>query len=77
MTFDATQAKSIFTSKTFWGSLLGLVAILFPHAFAHLLTAANISDPSLLSDKIVGGIGGALAIYGRWTATQPVTLTGK
>jgi len=28
-------------------------------------------------DKIMGGIGGALAIYGRLVASQPATLTGK
>jgi hypothetical protein len=76
MAFGITQAKSIFTSKTFWGSVIGLVSVLFPTFFQHLAAAFGISDPSLIASKIVGGIGALLAIYGRFAAVQPVTLTG-
>jgi hypothetical protein len=73
MAFDSNEAKSIFTSKTFWGSVIALVALVFPMAFAKL----GFTDQGALADKIVGGMGTLLAIYGRLAATQPATLTGK
>jgi hypothetical protein len=72
MAFDPTQAKSILQSKTFWGALIALVAVLFPGTFAKI----GIPQADLV-DKVVGGIGAVLAIYGRFSATQMVTLTGK
>jgi hypothetical protein len=75
--FDIASAKSIFQSKTFYGAILALTAVLFPTLYAHILTAVGISDPTLIASKIVGGIGGVLAIYGRFVATQTVTLLGS
>ena len=75
MAFDSTQVKSIFSSKTFYGAVIALLSVLFPHVYANLgITDAN---AAALVDKIVGGFGGILAIYGRFSATQSVSLTGK
>ncbi len=69
------DTKSILSSKTFWGSIIALVAVMFPHIYTNLgLTDANSVG---VVDKIVGGLGGALAFYGRFAATTAVTLTGK
>lgn len=76
MPFGVTQAKSIFTSKTFWGALFALTSVLFPHTYEHLMAAIGINDPALISGKIVGFFAVMFAIYGRLAATQPVTLTG-
>jgi hypothetical protein len=76
MSFGITQAKSIFSSKVFWGSIISLVSVISPSFYQHVLSLIGVSDPNVLAAKIVGGIGVALAIYGRFAATQPVTLTG-
>jgi hypothetical protein len=76
-TYDINSAKSIFESKTFYGAILALTAVLFPTLYAHILTSVGIMDPNLIAAKIVGGIGGVLAIYGRFVATQAVTLMGS
>jgi hypothetical protein len=76
MAFNITQAKSILSSKTFYGSLLGLTSVLFPSFYAHLMAAIGISDPTAVATKIVGAVGAAFAIYGRFAAVQHVTLTG-
>lgn len=67
--------KSILMSKTFWGAVLALIAVLFPDIWMSLGISEN---GSMLADKIVGGLGGALAIYGRLVATHAVSiLPGK
>lgn len=76
MAFGIAQSKSILTSKTFYGSLIGLVSVLFPHFFTRLTAAIGINDPNQIAVQIVGFAGAAFAIYGRFAATQPVTLTG-
>jgi hypothetical protein len=76
MGFGITESKSILMSKTFWGSIIGLTSALFPTFYQHIVGAVGISDQSLMTSKIVGAIGAALAIYGRFAATQPMTLTG-
>lgn len=70
------SVKSIFSSKTFYGAVVALVAIVFPGFYSHALTAIGISDPGVIVDKIFGAVGAALAIYGRFTATAVTTLTG-
>lgn len=71
------STKSIFLSKTFWGSLLALIASIDPSLYTKILGWIGISDPTLLAAKIIGLFGAAFAIYGRVVATQSVTLTGK
>lgn len=70
------EAKSIFTSKTFYGGVLSLTSVLFPHFYQHALAAIGVNDPDAISTYVVGLIGGALAIYGRFVAVQPVSLFG-
>jgi hypothetical protein len=65
------NTKSILQSKTFWGAAVSLFAVLCPGVFMKLGIDAN-----GLTDKIVGAIGGGLAIYGRLAATQVVTVLG-
>lgn len=76
MAFGIAESKSILTSKTFYGALLGLTSVLFPSFYLHLMTAIGINDPSQIADKIIAVIGALLTIYGRFAANQPVTLTG-
>lgn len=71
------STKSILLSKTFWGSLLALIASVDPSLYVKILGWIGVSDPTLLSAKIIGLVGAAFAIYGRMAATQQVTLTGK
>lgn len=66
-------SKNILMSKTFWGAALALVAVLFPGVFVTL----GLGDSAMLADKIVGGLGAVLAIYGRFAATSTVSILGK
>jgi hypothetical protein len=77
MAFESGQVKSILASKTFWGALISMIAILFPHMFGTLLYSMNISDADLLVDKIVGAFGTGFAIYGRLAARKIATITGN
>ena len=74
MSFDAGNAKSIFSSTTFWGSVVSLVSMLAPHVYANIVGSAT---QTTVVATIVGVIGFLITVYGRFTATQPVTLTGK
>lgn len=65
-------SKNIFLSKTFWGAIITLVALLFPDLF----TLLGLGDSSMLADKIVGLIGGGLTIYGRFVATHAINVLG-
>jgi hypothetical protein len=76
MAFGITDSKSILTSKTFYGALLSLSSVLFPSFYLHLMTAIGINDPAQIADKLVAVVGALYTIYGRFAATQPVTLTG-
>jgi hypothetical protein len=67
-------AKSIFASTTFWGSIVALVAQLAPHIFTNL---AGTASQATVVTTVVGVIGFAVTVYGRFTATQPVTVTGS
>ena len=73
MAFNVTQAKSIFSSTTFWGSVVSLIAILAPHIYANI--AGSASQTTVVS-TIVAIIGFGVTVYGRFTAKQVVTLTG-
>jgi len=75
MTFNNTAVKSIFSSVTFWGSILTAFGIAAPSVAAKLgITSAN---SATIAQWIVGAAGTVVTIYGRFTATQAVSLTGK
>jgi energy-converting hydrogenase Eha subunit C len=74
MAFDSGNVKSIFSSTTFWGSIVSLVAMLAPHIYANI--AGSASQTAVVS-TIVAVVGFVVTVYGRFTATQKVTLTGK
>jgi hypothetical protein len=75
MPFNTTQAKSIFASVTFWGSVLTALAIAFPATSAKFgLTSSNTAADA---QWIVGAIGTVVTIYGRLRASQPATITGS
>ena len=65
--------KAIWKSKTFWGAVTALLAVIFPDAWASVGVG---DDYSMLAGQIQGFIGGALAIYGRYAAGG-VSITGK
>lgn len=73
MSFDVNKAKSIFASTTFWGSAVALVAAMAPHVYSNF---AGSADQTQVVSGIVSFIGFCLAVYGRFTAKQVVTLTG-
>lgn len=60
--------KSIFASKTFWGAAIALLAT--------GLQLGGVTDVSGYANEVVTLLGCVLAIYGRLTATQTVSLTG-
>jgi hypothetical protein len=71
--------KSIFTSVTFWGTVLAAFSALFPTIYAKL----GITDPTAVASQIVAaashiisGISYIIILYGRFRATKLVTLTG-
>jgi hypothetical protein len=71
--FNIVQAKSIFSSTTFWGSIVSLIAMVAPHLYSNI--AGSASQTTVVS-TIVGIIGFIITVYGRFTAKQVVTLTG-
>jgi hypothetical protein len=60
--------KSIFSSKTFWGALLSLLAMFIPKLQGIQLDS--------IWPYVTAGIGFILTIVGRLTAKKQVTLTG-
>lgn len=75
MAFDTTNVKSIFQSVTFWGSAITAFAIALPSVAAKLgITTAN---TAAIAQWIIGAAGTVIAIYGRFSAKQSVSLTGK
>lgn len=72
--FNLSQAKSIFQSTTFWGSIVALFAQLAPHVFTNLFGSASQTQ---VVAGILSVIGFGVTVYGRFTAKQVVTLTGK
>ena len=67
------ETKSLFTSKTFWGAVITALSGAFPH-FSSLL---GITDVNSVANNIVTGIGFLFTVYGRISATAPVTITGN
>jgi hypothetical protein len=64
--------KSIFATKTFWGSVISLVAMFLPHAFSALGITQDVA-----AQYLVGAVGFGLTVYGRFKASQQVSVTGK
>lgn len=64
---EAQSPKSILESKTFWGLVIGLGV---PIAAKHGI----VLDPTGLATDVSTIVGGALAIYGRITASKGVKL---
>lgn len=74
---EADNAKSILTSKTFWGAAVMLAATYAPILFTHLGFSADASTQSMAVDKILSAVGFAITVYGRWVANKPVSLMGN
>lgn len=68
--------KSILQSTSFWGNVVSLVAMFEPKLFALFGWTADASGQLSAVNFIVAAIGQAVSIYGRFTATKMVTLTG-
>lgn len=66
-------AKSIFTSITFWATVLTAFSTFFPTVYGKL----GITDQTAAVSHIVNAIGYCLIVYGRFRATKAVTLFGK
>jgi NO-binding membrane sensor protein with MHYT domain len=74
MAFSTGFSKSIFSSVTFWGSVLAAVAAAFPALSAQFgLTTAN---TAVDAQYITAAVAFVVTVYGRFTAKQVVTLTG-
>lgn len=64
------DSKSIFTSVTFWGVVLSIVAPL-AGKYGFQFDAAGISG---LANDLAGGAGALIAIYGRMRAAAPAHI---
>ena len=74
MTFNTGFSKSIFKSTTFWSAAIGALTMLFPTLAAKFgITTDSVAN---IAQHIVLGLSTIGVIYGRFTATQTVTLTG-
>lgn len=72
---DQTPPKSALRSKTIWG----VIVMILPPVLGLLgfeITVADAEGAATAIDGIVSGIGAILAIWGRISASRPVTLTG-
>lgn len=67
------QSKSIFASKTFWGVVISLVAMVFSH-FGYTIVPADQLELAQDLAALVATGGSGLAIYGRAVASKPVTI---
>jgi hypothetical protein len=74
MPYTTVQAKSIFMSTTFYGSILALISAIDPALYAKLLSSLGVTDPSLITAKIITVVAFIITVYGRWTTVQPVAL---
>lgn len=64
------DSKSIFTSKVFWGTVISAIAMAVPK----LGITSGSPQIDQYSQDAVELVGAAIAIYGRFKATQPVHL---
>lgn len=63
MSIDQNRAKSLITSKTFWGVVMMTLGVFVPEY-------QGVLDGSV--DNILSVVGGVLAIYGRIKAVRPI-----
>lgn len=71
--FDLNKAKSLLLSKTFWGVAISSFAMFAPKMGLHISS----DQVTSYAASAVGAAGTILAIYGRLSATGPVTVTGQ
>lgn len=69
--------KSIFSSKTFWGAVVSLLAQFVPHLFTILGATADAAGQASIVSWVVTVVGFILTVYGRVKANTAVTLTGS
>lgn len=65
--------KAIWKSKTFWGGLIAVLAVMFPDIW---MAFGLGDDYSVYAEKIQGIIGFAMVVWGR-LAAGGVSITGK
>jgi hypothetical protein len=65
--------KSIFTSVTFYGTVLMALGAISPKLYA----ALGITDPGAAAQILVTLVGWGIAVYGRLRAKKLATITGK
>lgn len=72
----STPTKSPFASTGWWGSLATIITFGFAWLVRTHRLPAEIEEPvrSLSLDIIAGILAGAVAMYGRWHANQPLSL---
>lgn len=70
------NAKTWYTSKTMWGAAIAIAAIIFAGAKGGgCAEAAGMVDSlTANADKVIGVVGGILAIYGRATAKGSISV---
>jgi hypothetical protein len=70
------DSKSIFTSKTFWGAVISLLAQFVPHLFVMFGATSDAAGQAAVVGWAVTIIGFGWTVYGRFMANKPVTVTG-
>lgn len=65
------QNKSLFASKTIWGALLAIAAPVVGMA-GYTMTAADQAEIVTLVTSAMSLVGGAVALWGRITATKRI-----
>jgi hypothetical protein len=69
MALDA-NAKSIFTSVTFWGAIVALAATVVPSVFTLFGLGTGAVAQAAITAHIIQVIGFVITVYGRLTATK-------
>lgn len=61
-------------SVTIWSTLTALLGVLVPPILAHFhVGSADAQEATGDLGNIIAAVGSLAAIYGRWTATKPIT----
>lgn len=69
--------KAILYSTTFWGAVVSLASTLVPKFFTIIGLDPGPTGQATLVKDIVLAIGFVVTVYGRLTATQLVSFSGK